>query len=96
MIPSSRRSTTTKLRFALLPVGQIGVHKALEDPTMIGCQEVDKFMDDDKLTQRLGQCQQVHVQGQPSGGRNGGPFGRHRAQMHLGRLDADTRDSWGF
>src|ERR1051326_2109923 len=54
MIPSCRRITTTKLRFALLPIGQVGVHKALEDPPMIGGEQMDEFMDDDKLAQRFG------------------------------------------
>ena len=47
--------------FSSLPIREICVHETLEDPAVIGCEPMDKFVDDNELAQLFRKFKQFCV-----------------------------------
>ena len=52
---------------ALAPVGQVGVEEVLEDPPVIGGEQVDELVDDDELAEVVRQGEELAVECEATG-----------------------------
>jgi 2',3'-cyclic-nucleotide 2'-phosphodiesterase (5'-nucleotidase family) len=52
---------------SFFPVGKVGVHEALEDPTVIWCQKIDQLVNDYKLAEIAGKVEisSIKIEGTP-------------------------------
>lgn len=83
-------STLLQLPFTLLPVWQVGMQEALEDPPVVGREQVDQLMHDDELAELARQLYQLAVEREAACGRDGGPLLRHGADVDARGRDAHT------
>ncbi len=49
---------------AVAPVGQVGMQEALEDAAVVGGEQVNELVDDDKLAEGAGKGEQLAVEGE--------------------------------